>query len=81
MAAFDSEVLLREQNRVAQLEHDIQLIQTSFQQQSNEVTYLRNLAHHNVAQSMKPGQSIIALERGSHEWIDFGYKESSLSSL
>ena len=49
MAAFDSEVLLREQNRVAQLEHDIQSLQTSFQQQSNEVTYLRNLAQHNVA--------------------------------
>ena len=58
MAAFDSEVLLREQNRVAQLERDIQLIQTSFQQQSNEVTYLRNLAQHNVAQSIPTQKSL-----------------------
>ena len=60
MATFDSEVLLGEQNRVAQLEHDIQLLQTSFQQKSNEVTYLRNLAQHNVAQSI-PTQKILNL--------------------
>ena len=58
MAEFDSEVLLREQNRVAQLERDIQSLQTSFQQQSNEVTYLRNLAQHNVAQSIPTQKSL-----------------------
>ena len=60
MADFDSELLLQDQNRMAHLEQENHHLRNSFQHQSHEVNYLKNVIKQ-PANSAPPIQKILNL--------------------
>ena len=72
MAEFDSEVLLQEQNHVAHLEQENQQLRTAFQNQYQEINYLRNIVQQ-PSHSSPPIQESLnlptALFSGTHSEI------------